>query len=311
MRQSKFSLADLITLITAFLFSVVCSFGTYFYTLGNTGQSLILAVIIFVLLVATALGAKLLKRTSRNFKTCFIFEIILLVLFTGLMILFSYSPFPHYFVVSEKRTEIQSKLSASITQAEKMFAEYERYAGNRESLYENKLNSVVAAKRINPGDYAKYGFENNNVSDEKQIENKMFTVHADLFPSNYIEMKSADSTWLLKEKHKLNNWWTWNLGVVDAVNNMETNSNKWLNELEALSKVCEQGEQAEDFRYNLSFDDIAKYFTTLGSPTLLSIGLAVVAWALMLLSWFITERHPRFPGLKVLFGSGKSSRNEL
>lgn len=315
MNHSKFSLADVLTLLAALAFGFACFLGTNFFTLGNTTQSIILSVIIFVLLSGTTLGIKLLKRTSRNFKTCFILEMILIVLFTGLMVFFSYSPFPHYFVVSEQKTEIQNKLIASITQAESMFAEYERYAENRESLYKSKLRSVTASKNINQGEYGVYGFENNGVEDNKQIENKMFTVHADLFPTNYSDtisnkgIKEVATNWLSDAKDKVRGWKP--IGIVGVVNDVEQYSTNWLKTLVELSTVREKGEKTEDFAYDLSFGDAKKHFTTLGKPTSLSIGLAVGAYLLMLLSYLITKRHTRYPGVKVIFGTGKSSINEL
>jgi Tfp pilus assembly protein PilE len=289
--QSKFSLADVLTLLAALAFGFVCFLGTNFYTLGNITQSIIVTAIIVVSLIVTAFSAKLLKRTSSNFKTCFVWEIIFLVLFTGLMAFFAYSPFPHYFVVSEHKTEVQSKLTESITQAENMFAEYEKYAKNRESLYKNKLGSVVAAKNINPREYAEYGFENNGIADSKQIENKMFTLHAELFPSNFLDMKQVDSTWLANARNIVNSWKP--IGIVSIVNEVEKNSNDWLNVLVKFSTYRGKGEQAEDFVYSLSFDDVKEHFIVFGKPILLSIGLAGITYLLMLLSYFITGRSTK------------------
>jgi hypothetical protein len=302
MNQTKFTLADVLTLLTALTFGFVCFLGTNFFTLGETWQSIILAVIITVLLAGTALGAKTLRRTSRNFKFCFICEIVLIVLFTCFMLLFSYSPFPHYFTVAEQREVMQPKLAAGIEQAENMFAAYELYADNREHLYRSNLRSVVQAKNINPSAYSAYGFDANSVPDATQIDNKMFTLHADLFPTNYVNMKQEYSAWLAKARNSLNNWWAWNFGVVDVVNNVESNSQSWLNTLIGFSKVRETGEQANDFDYALSFANVKTHFQTLGSPTPLTIGLSALACLLMLLSYFITKRHTRFPGLKLLFG---------
>jgi hypothetical protein len=227
---------------------------------------------------------------------------------------FPYSPFPYFFNVSAHKTEIQTNLDKSITQAENMFAEYERYAENRKRIYRSKLQSVVNAKRVNPGRFAAFGFVNNGVADSRQIESKMFTLHADLFPTNYEDMKRKSSAWLTDARNTVRHWYP--IGIVDVVNEVEKNSMAWLNygvsqgtdtlpSLVELSKVREKGEQAKDFDYSLSFDDTKTFFTTPGKPTGLSIGLAVAAWALMMLSWFVTKRHTRFPGLKVLFGGGK------
>jgi hypothetical protein len=308
MNQSKFSLADVLTLLSALAFGFVCFLGANFYTLGDTKQSIIIAAIIAVILGGLAIGAKLLKRTSRNFKTCFIVEVILLILFTGFSALFSYSPFPHYSNVSAKKADIQYKLTMSITQAENMFDEYESYASKRENLYKSKLTSVAASQSTNPSEFDEYGFVN-NVAIKTQIENKMFTVHADLFPTNYSDsinscgIKEVATKWLKDAKKTVGNWKP--IGIVAVVNEVEKNSQDWLNTLIDLSKVREKGERTKDFEYALSFANVKTAFQTLGKPTALTIGLAALAYVLMLLSWFITKRHSKFPGLKLLFGKSR------
>lgn len=297
MKQLNFSLADVLTVLTALAFGFVCFLGTNFYTLGDTTQSIFLASIITVSLAGTAFITKLLKRTNCNFKTNFILEMVVLVAFTGLTIFFAYSPFPHYFNVSEKKADIQSKLQASITQAENMFTEYESYVENRKNLYEHNLRSVAVAKGINPSDYTNYDFVSSSVSDDVQIQNKMFTIHADLFPSNYSDsisrtgIKEVATDWLRKAKNTTNDWKP--IGVVEVVNQVEMNSQKWKNDLITLSQTRQNGEITNDFDYDLSFDDVKTHFTTLGKPTPLSIGLAVGAYLLMLLSWFVTKRSSK------------------
>ncbi len=309
MNNAKLSLADLLTLLTACLFAFVCFLGTNFYTLGNIAQSAILSIIIAVLLFGTAIGAKLLKRTSRNFKSFFIWEMILLAIFTILLAFFSYSPFPHYFTVSNQREIIKSKLSESILQAENMFSQYERYVANRESLYKNTLKSVVASKRNNSNEYIAFGFDDNGSSDDTQIADKMFTIHADVYPTNYAQMKLVDSTWLTNAKQTLNNTWAWNFGVVDIVTKIELNSKERLEKLTELSAIREKEEVTTNFLYDLSFKNVKTHFTTLGKPTNLSIGLSCGVYALMLLSWLVTKRHTRFPGLKVIFSKAHLGTN--
>jgi len=307
MNLSKFSIADVVTVLSALLFGVICFLSTYFYTLGNTGKSFILSIIVTAFLGGTALSAKLLKRTSRNFKTCFIWEMILIFINTVIMILLAYSPFPHFFVVSEQRAEIQRKLSTNITQAENMFIEYEHYSFNRETRYKNKLQSVVLAKGINSDDYTKNGFVNNSISDDKQIENMMFKVHANLFPTNYSDsinkngIKEVATTWLSDAKTKIAGWKP--IGIVRVVNEVEQNSNDWLNTLVQSASINEPGEPLpEAFPKNhLSFEDVKKHFTTLSKPTLLSIGFAVLAYLLMFFSWFITKRHTKKPQFRDIF----------
>lgn len=325
MNQSKFSLADVLALIAAIAFGFICFLGANFLNIGNDkvwGMShtigcVVMAVVCSGLLFATAFGAKLLKRTSGKFKTCFVVEVILLALFVLFSVFFATktSPFTHYFTVTERKAEINSKLNANISQAENMFAAYESYALNREQLYNNKLKSVVAAKRINPHEYKRYGFLNNDILDNEQIKTKMFTVHADLFPSNYSDtiaqngIKEVAAEWWQDAKKTTTSWKP--IGIVGVVNDVEKNSTEWLNSLITFSQRRELSESATDFVYYLSFDDVKIHFTKFGNPTPLSIALAVLVYVLMLLSWFVTKRSTRFSGLKFFFGLGKPKGNEL
>jgi hypothetical protein len=325
MNQSKFSLADVLSVLAALAYGFVCFMGANFLNINNdnvwgmphTTGCVVMAAVCAVLLFATAYGAKLLKRTSRNFKTSFVWEVILLILFVVFAVFFATknSPFPHYFTVTAQKSEINSKLQTGIMQAENMFTAYESYAENRENLFKEKLMKVAAAKGGNPEGHEAYGFQNNGISDDKQIDTKMFTVHADLFPTNYSDttanngIKELATKWLQDAKNTTSSWKP--IGIVSVVNDIEKNSNEWLNILVTLSQVRQQGEEAANFEYTLSFDNVKTHFTQIKSPTTLSIGLAVLAYVLMLLSWFVTKRSTRFPGLKFLFGLGKSSGNEL
>jgi len=325
MNQTKFSLADVLTVLAALTFGFVCFLGANFLNINNdrvwgmshTTGCVIMAVFCAMVLFGTVFGAKLLKRTSRNFKTCFVGEVILLTLFVLFAVFFATktSPFSHYFTVTAKKSMINSKLQTSITQAENMFAAYESYALDRENLYKKTLEKVANAKGTNDKKYKAFGFQYNGISDDKQIEAKMFTVHADLFPTDYSDpiakngRKEVATKWLQNAKNITTSWKP--IGIVGVVNNIQKNSNEWLNTLVTLSQVREQSEQTTPFDYKLSFDDVKTHFTKLDSPIPLSIGLAMLAYILMLLSWFVTIRSTRFPGLKFLFGLGKSSDNEL
>ncbi|GHT87493.1 hypothetical protein FACS189474_0390 [Bacteroidia bacterium] len=310
MNKSKFTWAIVVPILLAALFGIVCFLGANFLNISNdkvwgmshTFGCVVIAAVIALLLGGTATVAILLKRTSGNFKTYFILEVILLLLFVVFALFFTTrtSPFPHYFTVMAHKADIQNKLQTSMTQAENMFAAYESYADNRENLYKSKLKSVAAAKNINPTEYAEYGFENNGVSDDKQIETKMFTVHADLFPTNYSDtianngIKEVATEWLQNAKSVTSSPWL--IGIAGVVNDIEKKTNEWLNTLVALSQVREQGEQATDFEYPLGFENVKNDFTKLDSPTTLAVSLAVLVYVLILLSWFATKRDSRSTG---------------
>ncbi len=324
MNQSKFTLADVLTVLASLSFGFICFLGVNFLNISNekvwgmphTEGCILMAVVIVLLLFGTAYGAKLFKRTKSSFKTCFVGEVILLMLFVLFAVFFltKASPFNHYFTVTAQKSEINSKLQATISQAENMFAAYESYAEERQRHYRNKLRSVAAAKNINPNEYRAFGFQQ-GVADDIQINTKVFTLHADLFPTNYSDsvanngIKEVAAKWLQEAKNTTKSWKP--IGIVSVVNEIEKNSNDWLNTLVTLSQARELGEEASYFSYPLSFDNVKTHFTDLHSPTPLSAGLAALAYLLMLLSWIVTKRSTRFPGLCFLFGLGKSDENVL
>lgn len=315
MNQSKFSLADVLTILTALGFGFMCFLGTNFYTLGNVPKSITVAVIITILLFSTVFTAKLLKRTSVNFKTRFIWEMVSLVVFTLLFVLFTYMPFSHYFTVSAKQSEILSKIKASITQAENMFPAYEAYAQNRKAFYESKIKSVVANKKGKPSDYDSCGFKNGIIPDETQLHKKMENINADLFPTNYSNLvtqkgiKEVATNWLLEAKDASRSWKP--IGITNVVLTIEDKSNEWKNLLINLSQIREKCEQADDFSFPLQFEDIKQNFTRREKPSSISLIIASLMWALMMLSWLVTKRHTRFPGFKLLFGRNGNTINEL
>lgn len=307
MNQSTFSLADLLTALGAIGFSFFCFLSLNFLTLGDTQQSVIVGSIIGFILGGLALGAKLLKRTSRSFKTSIFWEWVLIFLFV-IMAFIAVFPFSHYFAVSSQKEDIQHKISSNITQAEGIFTDYERYANNRLHIYENRLKSIVVNKNINLRLYRNHGFVD-LTDDQTQIENKMFTLRAQLYPSNYPEIKRVYSNRLESFNAKIINWSP--IGIVTVMNTAETEITSWKNKLIVYSAFRAQGETAEDFDYELTFKDISKDFTERASPTLLSLVYSIGLYLLMLLSYFVSRRHPRYPGLKVIFGTGGANENEL
>lgn len=304
MNQSKFSLADLLTVLASIGFGFFCFLSFNFLTMGETNKSILLAVVFALVLGGLAFGAKLLKRTDRNFKTCIIWEWVLLFLFVVAAI-FSIKPFSHYFVVSSQKEDIQKEVIANIEQAEGMYYDYKKYADNRLKIYESKLNSVVMAKKTNPAEYQEYGFVE-GTEDKTQIENKMFTLRAKLYPSNYEELATANVEWMNKAKSTVDSWKP--IGLVDVIKVAKDNLTQWKNDLIEYSEFRANGEIAENFEYPLSFNDVTGKMTQLSSPNGVSILYSVGLCILMIVSYIVTKRHPRYPGLKVIFGKDKNDK---
>lgn len=295
MNTYKFSLANVIAILTAIAFGSVCFLGANFYTLGDTKKSLIYAGIITSILVGLAFLAKWLKGVKSNFKISFVAEVIVLILFTGAILIFTYSPFSHYFTVTDKKDNIQSQLSTAITETQNMLSDYDDYANKRIATYESTIKSIVSAyeKGNEQKQFKEFGFVK-KVSTETQLDNKMETIQTDLFPSNYTGtntsngIKEVAQDWLSDAQEKTKGWKP--IGIVGVVNDIQEKSIGWRNNLIDYSKMLQKGQVAANFNYNLSsFDGVKAKFTSREKPTLLAMGLGLLAWLLMLLSWYITK----------------------
>lgn len=309
MRESKFSLADLLIVLGAVGYGFFCFMGLNFRTLGDTKQSVILAVIFALILGGFALGAKMWKRTSRNFKSSMIWEWTFLLLFVLFSILF-FNPFSHYFTVIGQKEDIQKEVNANINQAKSMFDEYEEYAEKRLTIYESRLNSIVRGKTTDNVTYRNYGFTS-GTSDAVQVENKMFVLKSKLYPSNYKEaggIKTEATNWLSKAESTLKNEWAFTFGVVEIVNDAKEYSTDWKKKLVEFSEFRADGETTTSFDYELTFEDVTKKIEDYSeSYNMFAVVLAILFFMLMLFSYINIERHQRNPGCKIVFGIGKGS----
>ena len=311
MNTSKFSLADLLTVLGAIVFGFICYLSFNFLSMGEIVPSILWAVMFALVLGGLAFAIKILKKTSRNFKTCILFEWGLLFLFL-IVALVSIIPFSHYFVISEQKKVIQNKVLSNISQVGNMFNEYEKYAEIRLTNYEGVLKSRVVNKINLPKQYRQCGFDSGS-EDNTQIDTKLFILKSKLFLSNYLEMKRVDSTWLAGAKKTIEVWKP--TGIVSVLNETEINFSSWKNKLIQLSQFrtpCGE-DSVKDFDYlpQPPIQDLKDQITKMLRPSTLSIIYALGLYLIMLLSYFITKRHTRYPGLKVIFSSGKTSANEL
>lgn len=298
MNQSKYPLALVINVLTAIAIGYVCFLGLNFYTLGDKMLSILTSVVIIILLIATSVGARQLKKTKRNCKRCRVWEWILLLLFTLIMVVITYFPFSHYFGVTVNKANIQSKVLSNIQHFEQLYVDYDGYVNQRHSNYLKKLQNAVKYKPADPSDFKSCGFdEDSEVRIQTQINTKHSVLKMILIPVNFESIKSSDSIWLRKARKSIENWEP--ISLVDVINNIQTNTDRSLSNLVGISKskaTCED-ENYPPFTFSQpSFPDVKNHFTEIGTPSPFSILLAIVGYALMLLLWFITKRDSRCIG---------------
>jgi len=325
MKESKLSLGVILPWFVAILFGGICFLGCYFYTLGNITQSIITAVGVALVLAFFSRAARQLKRINRDFTFFILWEMICLfcvVLVVAYALLsvytpfrsFAYLPFPHYFVVSANKTEIQQNLDISIKEAQSLYADYESYAKERENTYGGEIRSAVKAKQNGTSRklYNKYVFNLDPAvhgDDNQQINDKMEYLHKQLFPASYEKKKEAFDIWVSNSKNTIAGW---NPRIIVLINTLAQNSNDHISFLEKNSEVRQDGEDTENFSYSITVNDVRNHFNVPGEPTLLSIFLAMILFCAILLPYehsLRNQKSPFLPRLRTYIFSKRKESN--
>lgn len=297
MTQSNFSLADLISLLVGIVFGFMCFLGANFYTYGDTNLSIGIAVIISLLMVGTSMGAIRLKRTNKNFKTRKVWEILMVILFTCFTAAFTYFVFSHYFVVIDKKDEIQTKLTTNLNQVDSLYKLYQDNYERRKDNYESALKSAVLNFELgnNSAPYYALGFiPNRNSSNQSQIRSFLNEFQRDLFPDNFNSIMKKDSIYVSNSRGIISNWKQKPIGTFEVIKNLNAKIQDTKSKLINLSEqVKAYNKYGPGFNPTTSIGDVEKLFTTTSQPSMLSLCLGFIVWLLMLLSYFTSRRSTK------------------
>jgi len=327
MKFIKITLAEVISALAILVFGFISFLGTNFLYIESEkvwGFDRVIGCILIAITISIILGILSfflvsLKKTSRKFKSRFLLELLVLILFIFFTILFSSksSPFIHYFSVSSKSEEITSQLDSRVDTLIRMFTKYESYVAQRESDYKQHLQSISLNKASDPITYGSCGFNATSSADNNKIDIKVGILKRYLFPSNYTDtsglgIRDIAYNWLADAKviTSQNKWKP--IGVVDIIRNIDINAANWNTQLTTISRYKAPCEQASvtPFPILMPFHSIKSEFTTVMPPSPVALTLVVFCYVLILLPWFIARRNSRFPGFRHLFRMSKSE-NEL
>jgi hypothetical protein len=293
MRQTKITLANVLLIVATAGFGFATYIGANFRSLGDTKQSLIDAAIVAIVLGILAFAAQKFKNADRKLKTNIVLEALALLLFIVAACM-AIKPFSHVFTVFNHKENIEDSVIVNISQAQSMFDEYESYARKRKSDYISTINAVLANKVGDPKEYEDYGF-NEGPSDNNQKNTKFFILDAQLFPSDYDTTKVDAINWLADVNSSVKNDFGFMFGIVNIINAVPPKIDGWRTQLIDLSKFRAKNEKPlyGDFAFPLRFGVVKSKLTNEESPTMISIVLAVLAYLLMLLPYFVASRSTK------------------
>lgn len=311
MNKSRITLSAVLTLIGALVFGLISFFGTMYLKSGNLKMSVLLPVAYSFGLVLTIALATYFKSKRFDFQKNAFRELILILLYIAISI-FSIDGFVHFFTIQERKKEIAAKIEENISNVENMFVQYEERVNERVLAFDGFLDATIAGKIPNQPLYLKY-FVKGGPDETFQKNNKINFFRDDLKPAEYDTMKLLALDWLKKSKQTILDIKP--IGIIDVLNNFESNSNEWYAKIKKYDKTINTFTDeaiTPPFNYNLNFTSVNDELTIQKAPTLKSIIYLLLVHLLILFVYLIAERDGKSPGfVKAILSKKKDSGSDL
>lgn len=294
MKFKKISIGTIISLVSALIFASTCFFSLYFYTYGNLQKSIFFSLCIGFFLICFVMILKKIKAVRRNFIQNAFLEILILIIFLTVGIIFLV-PFSHYFTVFNRKAQLKEKIETDLDNVTKMFARYEEHTKDRINKYEYELNAAIAGKDLNYSAFINAGFKNNGESVTIQKNRLMTIFEDDLMPLKYDSTKKY-ATNLINQDKQLATSWILPVRFLNVINNVEKIANGWLAELKNYDRSTSKAQSAS-FDYPLTFVSIKGELTQRDFPPVAAIIFAILLYLFLLIPYFASDRDQRNPGI--------------
>lgn len=274
----KFSWGHIIAFIALIFISYVSFMGITYLTDGDFLYAGLGVLIINLVLIIFFIIPQILKGTDEKFSRKIIFERILFfsapVFFIAVMV-----PYAHFWTVFEHRTEVESTFSESIKTTKEMFDSYEVYANNRIKDYDKKLaqNKTASVHRTN------------------EVE----ALRLQLIADNYDALKNSAIEWVDNASGAT----VWNVFMIGNIKKIEAAIESWNKSLNKFSskKMTDEPDGVEAFSSSdpsvttakSNLNDLRSVYTTMGTPTILAIGIGLLLYLLLLFPYIIQSRNTK------------------
>lgn len=274
----KFSWGHIIAFIALIFISYVSFMGITYLTDGDFLSAGIGVLIINLVLIIFFIIPQILKGADEKFSRKIIFERILFfaapVFFLVVMV-----PYAHFWTVFENRAEVESTFSESIKTTKGMFDSYEVYANNRIKEYDKKLarNKTASVHRSN------------------EVE----ALRLQLIADNYDELKKSAIDWVDNASGAT----VWNVFMIGNIKKIEAAIENWNKSLNKFSSktMTDEPDGVEAFSSSdpsvttakSNLNNLRSVYTTMGTPTLLAIGVGLLLYLLLLFPYIIQSRNTK------------------
>jgi hypothetical protein len=274
----KFSWGHIIAFVAIIVISYLSFMGIAYLFDGNFLYAGGGVAIIDLLLIVFFILPQILKGTDERFKHRIVFERILLF-GSPLLFVITMVPYAHFWTVYNNRNNIEMTFSESITKTKDMFVLYEDYANSRIREYDKKLVE----------------FKTESI----RRNNKVEALRLQLVDNNYTALKNSAFKWIDNASEAT----VWNAFMIGNIKTIERALEGWNESLANFSNkiLSDEPEGVNPFpsedtsvaSAKTKLVSLQKMYTLMEMPTLLSIGIGLFLFGILLIPYFIQNRNTK------------------
>ena len=283
MEKAKFNFAWVAAIIALLAFSYISFMGLVYCQFYGVGLCVLVtlaldALIIFC--VRLMCKAKHTRWLRLGLLGQIVFGLIVLVLLLGTSVMFA-----HFTRIVNQREIIQNTYVAAVEDAQNMGEKYDAYVNERCASYSSALKNLSSSS-------ANYKSLFSNSLSLGFSKDAIITKCVD-YLRNLLKGSNENSDILSKRSQWLENVSAsvWNLSLPSNIRDITQSVNK----CKELSSKRYTGEidvlTFEDSSFNKNVSSLKELCTKIGTPSILSIILALICYGLILLPWIVTPKN--------------------
>ena len=287
MEKAKFNFAWVAAIIALLAFSYISFMGLVYCQFYGVGLCVLVtlaldALIIFC--VRLMCNAKHTRWLRLGLLGQIVFGLIVLVLLLGTSVMFA-----HFTRIVNQREIIQNTYVAAVEDAQNMGEKYDAYVNERCASYSSALKNLSSSSANYKSLFSNslsLGFSKDAII-TKCVDNLRNLLKGS---NENGDIMSKRSQWLENVSASV-----WNLSLPSNIRDITQSVNKWIDNYKELSSKRYTGEidvlTFEDSSFNKNVSSLKELCTKIGTPSILSIILALICYGLILLPWIVTPKN--------------------
>lgn len=286
MLRSKFNFSWVFALIALLGYVFISFMGLTYTHVVPLGLSALIALV-FAALVIFLVGIMCKAKATRWLRLGMIGQISIGIIVLVLLLISSIF-FTHFTKIIKEQEVIVSTYTQTIDDARKLDEKYRAYVDERCVNYQTKIQNLKAGS----SNYNKMIAKPSQLGYTKAQIAKRYseTMKSFLLGDNMDELNEKRTQWLSQDTTTV-----WNINLPNNIQDVTTSVNQWLRnykELSAKQYTLETSVHAfEDNEFNKNAESLQKICTTVTPPSLISILLAILCFALIILPWLVTPKN--------------------